>query len=60
MSTVLLLWRVGATLENGYGIQGQNYVALTLTQGSEMTARFHYKGLMLGIKCFRMITLNLH
>ena len=24
---VLVLWRVGAVLENGYGIQGQNYVA---------------------------------
>ena len=24
---VLVLFRVGAVLENGYGIQGQNYVA---------------------------------
>ena len=31
---VLALWRVGAILGNGYGIQGQNYVAMF--QGSEM------------------------
>ena len=31
---VLVLWRVGAILGNGYGIQGQNYVVMY--QGSEM------------------------
>ena len=31
---VLVLWRVGAILKNGYGIQGQIYVAMF--QGSEM------------------------
>ena len=30
---VLVLWRVGAILSNGYGIQGQNYVATY--QGSD-------------------------
>ena len=32
---------VGAILENGYGIQVQNYIALL--QGNEMTAGFHYR-----------------
>ena len=31
---VLVLWRVGAILGNGYGIQGKKYVAMY--QGSEM------------------------
>ena len=44
---VLFLWRVGAILGNGYGIQGQNSVALL--QGSEMPAGFHYKYLRLGV-----------
>ena len=44
---VLVLWGVGAILENGYGIQGQSYVALFL--GSEMSAKFHYRKLTLGI-----------
>ena len=39
-SMALVLWAVGAILGNGYGIQGQNYVALLL--GSEMSAGFHY------------------
>ena len=32
---------VGAVLGNGCGIQGQNYV--TLLEGGEMTAGFHYR-----------------
>ena len=32
---------VGAILGNGYGIQGQNYVALL--QGSGITAGFHHR-----------------
>ena len=44
---VLVLWAVKAILGNGYGIQGQNYVALL--QGSEMTAGFHFRNLILGI-----------
>ena len=28
MKMFLFLWRVGTILGNGYGIQGQNYVAL--------------------------------
>ena len=28
LSMVLVLWDVGATLRDRYGIQGQNYVAL--------------------------------
>ena len=47
MSMVLVLWAVNAILGNGYGIQGQNYVALL--QGSEMTAGFHFRNLILGI-----------
>ena len=31
---VLVLWEVGAILDNGYGIQGQNYVEMC--QRSEM------------------------
>ena len=30
---VLVLWKIGVILGNGYGIQGQNYVAMY--QGSE-------------------------
>ena len=44
---VLVVWEIGAILGNGYGIQGQNYVALL--QGSEMTAGFHYRNWILGI-----------
>ena len=46
-SMVLLLWGVDAILGNGYGIRGQNYVALL--QGSEMSAGFHYRSLILGM-----------
>ena len=31
---VVVLWRIGTILGNGYGVQGQNYVALY--QGSKM------------------------
>ena len=41
VSMVLVSWVVGAILGNGYGIQGQNDVALL--QGSEITAGFHYR-----------------
>ena len=41
VSMVLVPWVVGAILGNGYGIQGQNDVALL--QGSEITAGFHYR-----------------
>ena len=44
---ILVLWGVGAILGNGYGIQGQNYVAMF--QRSEMSAGFHYGNLMLVI-----------
>ena len=54
---VLVLWGVGAILENEYGIQGQNYVALL--QGSDMSAGFHSRNLILGI-CFRLIMLNVY
>ena len=43
----LVPWGVGTILGNGYGIQGQNYVALL--QGSEMSAGFHYRILTLDI-----------
>ena len=46
VSMVLVQWGAGAILENGYRIQGQNYVALL--QGSEMSAGFHYWNLILG------------
>ena len=44
---VLLLLGADAILGEGYGIQGQKYV--TLLQGSEMSAGFDYKGLMLAM-----------
>ena len=44
---VLLLWKVDAILGNGYGIYGQNYVALL--QGSEISTGFHYRVVILGI-----------
>ena len=46
-SMVLVLWEVDAILGNGYGIQGQNYVALL--QRSEMPPGFHPRNLILGI-----------
>ena len=45
VSMVLVQWVVGAILGNGYGIQGQNDVALL--QGSEITAGFHYRNWIL-------------
>ena len=47
MSMVLVLWEVAAIPRNGYGNQGQNCVALL--QGSEMSAGFHSRNLILGI-----------
>ena len=44
---VLVLGEVGAILWNGYGIQGQNYVALF--QESGMPTGFHSGNLILGI-----------
>ena len=41
---------------NGHGLQGQNYVALL--QGSKTSAGFPSRNLILGIPCFRLITLN--
>ena len=40
------LWRVCAILGNRYRIQGQNYVSLF--QGSEISAGFHYRDWILG------------
>ena len=42
---VLVLWEAAAILGNGCGIQGQNYNALL--QGSETTAGYHYRNLIL-------------
>ena len=47
VSMALVLWGVGAILWNGYGVQGQNYVALLL--GSEMTGGFYYRNWILRI-----------
>ena len=47
VSMILFLWGVDAVLWNDYGIQQQNY--LVLLQGSEMTAGFCYRKLILGI-----------
>ena len=47
VSMALVLWEVGVILGNGYGTEGQNYVALLL--GSEISAEFHYRNLILGI-----------
>ena len=41
----LILYGADAILGDGYGSQGQKYVALL--QESEMSAGFRYKGLML-------------
>ena len=53
MSMILLLWGVDVTPGNRYGTRGKNYVALF--QGSEMSAGFHYRGLILGMDYFRLI-----
>ena len=47
VSMDLVLWEVGVILLNGYGTEGQNYVALLL--GSEISAEFHCRNLILGI-----------
>ena len=44
---VVVLWRIGAFLGNGYGIQGQNYVILLWE--SEISAGFHDWNFILGI-----------
>ena len=49
---------VGAILGNGCRIQGQNYVALL--HGCEVTAGFHCKDWILGIKRFRLIAINMY
>ena len=48
--------KVGAILGNGYGIQGQNYVAFL--QESGMPGGFLFRNLILGI-CFRLLILNI-
>ena len=53
---VYVLWGVDAIFGNGYGTQGQSYVALR--QRSEMSVVFHFRNLLLGIKCFMLITLK--
>ena len=55
---VLVLCGVGAILRERYGFRGQNYVALL--QGSEIPSGFDYTNLILGISCFRLITLNVY
>ena len=42
---------------NGCEIQGQKYVAWL--HGSEIPVEFHYRNLMSGIYCFRLINLNM-
>ena len=56
VSMVIVLWEVTAILGNSCGKQGQKYVAWL--QGSEIPAEFHYRNLMSGIYCFRLINLN--
>ena len=53
---VIVLWEVTAILGNGCGIQGQKYVAWL--QGSEIPVGFHYRNLISGVWCFRLISLN--
>ena len=45
VSMVLVLWGFTAILGNGYGNQGQNYVALL--PGSEMSPGFFHRNLIL-------------
>ena len=44
VNMVLVLWEVAAILGNGFGIQGQNYVAWL--QVSKMPVGFRYKNLI--------------
>ena len=53
---VYVLWGVDAIFGNRYGTQGQSYVALC--QRSETSVVFHFRNLILGIKCFMLITLK--
>lgn len=53
---VYVLWGVDAIFGNGYETQGQSYVALR--QRSETSVVFHFRNLILGIKCFMLITLK--
>ena len=46
---VLVLWEVGPILWNGYGISGQNDVALL--KGSGMSAGLHFTNLILDTNC---------
>ena len=41
---VTVLWRLGAIVGNGYGIQWHNYVAIY--QGSKLWAGLHYGNLI--------------
>ena len=54
ISLALVLWGAGAIITNGYGIQGQNCVGLL--QVNAMTAGLHYRNLILGVQCFKLIT----
>ena len=56
VSMVLVLWEVAAILGNGYGSQGQNYVALP--QEREIPAGFRSRNLILGIECFSLTRTN--
>ena len=47
VSMVLVLWGVDGILWNGHGTSGQDYVVSL--QESEISAEYHYKGLILGI-----------
>ena len=53
---VLILWGAGLFLRNGYGILGQNYVALF--QESEMSAGLHSRNLILGLECFFALSIQ--
>ena len=56
VNMVFVFWGVGRILGNVYKIWGQNYVALL--QGSKMQARLHFRNLILGIQCFRILSVN--
>ena len=56
VSMVQVLWEVDVILRKGYGIQGQNYVALL--QGSEKLAGVHSRNLILHMQYFKLIMLN--
>ena len=56
VSVFIVLWEITAILGNGCGRQGQKYVAWR--QGIEIPVEFHYRNLISGIYCFRLINLN--